>query len=164
MMRHTLTIALLTFMPAVAGAQGPGAGSSETVFIPDASVLSLMPSEQFTAAGLKKLTPSELQALSSWVRNHSLMVAELARTAALNPEPAPSANPGVIETRMVGDFTGWDGGTVFRLANGQLWRQASFGTLYQVVRSPKVTLIATGGGWRLQVEGVPQSIYVRRIQ
>jgi hypothetical protein len=65
---------------------------------------------------------------------------------------------------MAGDFTGWDGGTVFQFTNGQLWRQASFGTLYHFQRSPKVTLVATGSGWRLQVAGVPQSIYVRRLR
>lgn len=152
-------------LPAAAGAQGSGAGTGDpTVFAPDVSVLGLMTSEQFSAAGLKKLSAVELQALSSWVRTHSLTVAQLARAAALNPEPAPSANPGVMETRMAGDFTGWDGGTVFEFANGQVWRQTSFGTLHHYLRSPKVTLVATGSGWRLQVEGVPQSIYVRRIR
>ena len=158
-------VAVLAFAPAIVGAQdgGPQSGG-QTVFAADAPVLKLMSAEQFSAAGLSKLSPAELRALSEWVRAHSLHVAELARTAALNPEPAPSSNPGMMETRMAGDFTGWDGGTVFEFANGQLWRQASFGTVRQYARSPKVTLVATGGGWRLQVEGVAQSIYVRRIR
>ncbi len=113
---------------------------------------------------MNKLSPAELRALSSWVHTHSLQVAELARTAALNPEPAPSANPSMMETRMAGDFTGWDGGSAFEFVNGQMWRQTSFGTLHQYLRSPKVTLVATGSGWRMQVEGVPQSIQVRRIR
>lgn len=158
-------VAVVAFVPAIAGAQDAGPESSAaTVFSANVSVLNLMSAEQLAAAGLSKLSPAELRALSEWVRTHSLHVAELARTAALNPEPAPSSNPGVIETRMAGDFTGWDGGTVFQFANGQLWRQASFGTLYHFQRSPKVTLVATGSGWRLQVEGVPQSIYVRRVR
>lgn len=155
----------IVFALAPTVASGQAAGSGENVSSdPGISVLSLMPAEQFAAAGLTKLSASELQALGSWVRVHALQVAELARNAALNPEPAPSANPGVIETRMAGDFTGWDGGTLFQFANGQLWRQSSFGTLYQFAREPKVTLIATSSGWRLQVAGVPQSIYVRRIR
>lgn len=158
-------VVALAFIPAVAGAQGAGpASSGRTVFAPDASVLKLMSAEQFSAAGLSKLSPAELRALSEWVRAHSLHVAELARTAALNPDPAPTDNPGTIETRMAGDFTGWDGSTVFQFTNGQLWRQASFGTLHHFQRSPQVTLVATGSGWRLQVEGVPQSIRVRRIR
>lgn len=158
-------VAVLAFVPAIASAQGSGAAADEpTVFGAKVSVLNLMSAEQFAAAGLSKLSPAELRALSEWVRTHSLHVAQLARTAAINPEPAPSSNPGVIETRMAGDFTGWDGGTVFQFTNGQLWRQVSFGTLYQFQRSPKVTLVATGSGWRLQVEGVPQSIYVRRVR
>ncbi|MGK2936002.1 MAG: hypothetical protein ACSLFE_12285 [Gemmatimonadaceae bacterium] len=158
-------VAVLAFTPAIANAQDTGPESSgATVFGANVSVLNLMSAEQSAAAGLSKLSPAELRALSEWVRTHSLHVAQLARTAALNPEPAPSSNPGVIETRMAGDFTGWDGGTVFQFANGQLWRQVSFGTLYHFQRSPKVTLVATGSGWRLQVDGVPQSIYVRRLR
>jgi hypothetical protein len=164
-MRRRWMVAALALMPAVASAQDAGPESrGPTVFVPDVSVLKLMSAEQFSAAGLSKLSPAELRSLSEWVRSHSLHVAELARTAALSPEPAPSGNPGVMETRMDGDFTGWDGGTVFRFTNGQVWRQVSFGTVRQFVRSPKVTLVATGGGWRLQVEGVPQSIYVSRVR
>lgn len=158
-------VVMVAFAPMGASAQGPGAATGEpTIFATDGSVLNLMSTEQFTAAGLSKLSPSELRALSEWVRAHSLHVAELARTAALNPGPAPSSNPGLMETRMAGDFTGWGGGTLFQFANGQLWRQSSFGSLHQFARSPKVTLVATGSGWRMQVEGVPQSIYVRRLR
>ena len=164
-MRRVWIAAFVMLAPMVAEGQGPGAADREpTVFAPDVSVLTLMSPQQFTASGLSKLTPAELRALSDWVRAHSQHVAELARTGALNPDPAPSSNPGRMETRMAGDFTGWDGGTVFELANGQVWRQTSFGTLHHYLRSPKVTLVATGSGWRLQVEGVPQSIYVRRIR
>lgn len=162
-MRSICIAMVVVLVPFVASGQ-VGAAGGEGSGSPRVYVLSLMPPDQFTAAGLKKLSASELEALSAWVHSHALHVAELARNAALNPEPAPSANPGVIETRMLGDFTGWDGGTLFQFANGQLWRQTSFGTLYQFAREPKVTLVATGSGWRLQVAGVPQSIYVRRIR
>jgi hypothetical protein len=165
MMRSIWIMAVAALLPAGVEAQESGARAGDpTVFAPDVSVLSLMSAQQFTTSGLGKLTPAELRALSEWVRAHSLHVAELARTAALNPEPAPSGNPGMMETRMAGDFTGWDGGTVFEFANGQVWRQTSFGTLHQYARSPKVTMVATGGGWRMQVDGVPQSIYVRRLR
>lgn len=164
-MKRIWLAAMVAMLPAAVAAQGTGAETGErTVFAAGVSVLNLMSTEQFAAAGLSKLSPSELRALSEWMGTHSLHVAELARTAALNPEPAPSSNPGMMETRMAGDFTGWDGGTLFEFVNGQVWRQTSFGTLRQYARSPKVTLVATGGGWRLQVEGVPQSIYVRRIR
>ncbi len=164
-MRRFCMALVLVVVPAFAGAQSTSPGTGDpTVFGGEVSVLNLMPADQFAAAGLSKLSPAELRALSIWVRSHSLVVADLARTAALNPEPAPSDNPSLIMTRMAGDFTGWDGSTVFQFTNGQIWRQVSFGTLYQFVRSPKVMLVSTGGGWRLQVEGVPQSIYVRRLR
>lgn len=165
MRRIWIAAVMFGLAPVGLAAQGPGAeAGAQTVFASEVSVLTLMSAEQSAAAGLSKLSPAEQRALSEWVRAHSLQVAELARTAALNPEPDPSSNPGVIETRMAGDFTGWDGGTVFQFANGQLWRQSSFGSLHQFARSPKVTLVATGSGWRMQVDGIPQAIYVRRIR
>ena len=163
-MRRFYMAATLLAAPVFAGAQAPSTGTGDQTVIAEVSVLNLMAADQFAAAGLSKLSPAELRALSAWVRAHSLAVANLARAAALNPEPAASDNPGLIETRMAGDFTGWDGSTVFQFTNGQLWRQASFGTLHQFARSPRVTLAATSGGWRLQVDGVPQSIYVRRLR
>lgn len=163
-MRSFCIAVAFALVPAISSAQGNGAENEETSVAAHRSVLSLIPPDHFAAAGLRKLSASELEALASWVRSHALHVADLARTAALNPEPAPSANPGVIETRVAGDFTGWDGGTLFQFTNGQTWRQVSFGTLYHFQRSPKVTLVATGTGWRLQVDGVPQSIYVRRLR
>ena len=163
-MRRFFMAATLLAAPAFAGAQAPSMGTGDQTVIAEVSVLNLMAADQFAATGLSKLSPAELRVLSTWVRAHSLAVANLARTAALNPEPAASDNPGMIETRMEGDFTGWEGRTVFQFANGQVWQQISFGTVYQFARSPKVTLVAAGSGWRMQVEGIPQSIYVRRLR
>ena len=70
-----------------------------------------------------------------------------------------------IRSRYVGEFTGWDGKTIFRLENGQVWQQTRSGRLAWRADSPMIT-IKRGmlGGYRLSVEGVNKQVYVKRIQ
>ncbi|CAA9293331.1 MAG: hypothetical protein AVDCRST_MAG77-4951 [uncultured Chloroflexi bacterium] len=80
--------------------------------------------------------------------------------------PSPSAattGSGVIETRMAGEFNGWEGETVFVLDNGQVWQQASYAYHYRYAYRPKVLIYPSGGVWRMQVEGVSSSIAVQRL-
>lgn len=71
---------------------------------------------------------------------------------------------GVIESQINGEFTGWDGDTVFVLANGQVWQQASYAYTYHYAFRPRVVIYPSGGGYRLQVEGVSATIAVRRLR
>jgi hypothetical protein len=136
-----------------------------TVKVVDISPLHIMSAEKFAAAGLDRLSPPELQVLADWVRTHAVMVGQLAAGASGTTQPGQTAgNSSVIESRIAGDFTGWDGATAFHLANGQVWQQSSFGTLRHYERSPNVTLVATPAGWRLEVENISQTIYVRRLR
>jgi len=71
---------------------------------------------------------------------------------------------GVIESRIEGDFEGWDGDTVFRLQNGQIWQQASYAYRYHYAYAPRVTIIPVGGGHELVVDGVSQRVRVMRLR
>lgn len=133
----------------------------------------------FEAAGLSKLSAEELAALEAWLGGH---VEEVKETA-LN-EAIPSGElsfgleqlaarvggffrdtPEVLESRIVGDFKGWSGKTVFRLENGQVWEQAAAGRFYHRAENPRV-LIRKGamGTYLLQLEGMGSTIRVRRIE
>jgi hypothetical protein len=177
---------ILLLVPSLAASQATYTDARE-VQLPatEVSPLHLMSPQKFVDAGLTKLSLSELRALAEWVRMHALMVGQLAsgtappglqaRPAAAKAQPAigeaqPAIREGqpatadMIETRILGDFTGWDGSTVFQLENGQIWQQSSFGSVHLFARSPRVTLVATPGGWRMEVEGVSQTVHVRRIR
>ena len=70
-----------------------------------------------------------------------------------------------LETRLAGPFTGWDGDTVFRLENGQLWQQIDSSYLYSRAESPRVTIRrAAFGSYLLQVEGIGRTVRVRRLE
>ena len=72
---------------------------------------------------------------------------------------------GDLTTRLAGPFTGWDGDTVFRLENGQLWQQIDSSYLYSRAESPRVTIRrAAFGSYLLQVEGIGRTVRVRRLE
>lgn len=70
-----------------------------------------------------------------------------------------------IRSRLMGEFNGWDGTTIFRLENGQVWQQARSGRLVWQADRPTIT-IKRGlmGSYRLSVEGVNREVYVKRIK
>lgn len=136
-----------------------------------------MTGREFSAAGLDKLSPQELSALNSWIRRHSLATLPTASTdtaAAVEAETTdrrglpsdPGDNEEPIVSRLVGDFSGWDGQTVFKLENGMIWVQDDKDKHYvKEMRNPEVT-ISKGlfNSWRLSVEGSDEKCKVRRIQ
>jgi len=70
-----------------------------------------------------------------------------------------------IQSRYDGEFTGWSGNTLFRLENGQVWKQAQSGRVAQRVSRPMVTIERTTlGGYRMNVEGLSESIRVERVK
>ena len=75
------------------------------------------------------------------------------------------SGPKKIKSNYVGAFTGWDGDTVFRLENGQVWQQAEQGRMSWRAENPEVT-ISRGmfGVYRLSVKGVNKKVKVKRIQ
>ncbi len=98
-----------------------------------------------------------------------------------SPKAAPATTPDLgseqlekaavekLEARLVGDFTGWSGNTVFRLDNGQVWQQRkNYITNYRPrdpIPAPRVTITKGWfGGYDLRVEGVKRSVQVKRIE
>jgi hypothetical protein len=70
-----------------------------------------------------------------------------------------------IESRYDGEFTGWSGNTLFRLENGQVWKQAQSGRIAQRQSRPLVTIERTTlGTYRMTVEGSSESIRVERVK
>ncbi|XOV81768.1 MAG: hypothetical protein ACFHXK_12905 [bacterium] len=73
--------------------------------------------------------------------------------------------PSAIQARLTGEFRGWDGNTIFRLDNGQVWQQRVGGRY----RSPKLTdpevEVAKGRfGYYLEILSSGRSVGVKRIR
>jgi len=137
-----------------------------------------MTGKEFTATGLDKLSPAELDALNEWIRGRSLATLDQAKPMASGTVGGSSDDRGFevqkmqemdrspITGRLVGSFTGWDGQTIFKLDNGMIWEQADKDKFFiKAVENPVVT-IEPGAfkTWRLSVEGYSSECRVERIQ
>lgn len=69
-----------------------------------------------------------------------------------------------IESAISGDVEGWDGETIFKLDNGQIWQQAEYDYTYFYEFHPDVTIYSTSGGCRMKVEDEDDTIIVKRIK
>lgn len=70
-----------------------------------------------------------------------------------------------IQSRFVGEFTGWDGKTVFELENGQVWQQAESGRFTYRAVNPMIT-IKRGflGSYILTVDDMNTTVRVKRVK
>ncbi len=115
----------------------------------------LMKPSEFKSCGLEKLSREELARLDSWLRFYTLRL-----IGALASERSSD----VIESRIEGEFEGWDGDTIFKLENGQIWQQSSYAYTYHYAYRPKVLIYKINGRYKMKVEGVDETIYVERVK
>ena len=69
-----------------------------------------------------------------------------------------------IESQIEGAFEGWQGETIIKLVNGQIWQQDEYWYHYHYAYRPKVTISQISGGYAMHVDGVPKSIRVERLK
>jgi hypothetical protein len=72
--------------------------------------------------------------------------------------------PSVIESQIDGEFNGWEGETIFKLTNGQIWQQASYDYTYEYAYMPEVVIYKAKGVYKMKVEDVEDTIEVVRIK
>jgi|SRR6266545_5316533 len=115
----------------------------------------LMSHDELGAAGLGKLSDREVAALNRWIGR--LVVRLLSGV-----ERAGCSTP--IETRMSGEFGGWNGDTVFELENGQVWKQLDYGYSLAHKVTPRVLVYRSGASCKLKVDGVEGEVLVTRVK
>ncbi len=76
--------------------------------------------------------------------------------------PGTEVEYATTESRLIGDFTGWDGRSIFTLENGQHWQLANAGSnITPLISSPKVTIVPLSfGGFWMTIERVNQRMRV----
>lgn len=68
----------------------------------------------------------------------------------------------VIESKIVGEFKGWEGETEYQLMNGQVWKQLVYKYQYKYAYMPNVIIFDSGYGPVMYVVGT--SAKVRRVK
>lgn len=69
-----------------------------------------------------------------------------------------------LRARILGEFTGWDGKTLFKLDNGQVWRQSTSGVYRFKSTDPEVVIEKGLVGYKLRLVETKRSIAVRRVK
>jgi hypothetical protein len=139
-------LALSVFSPIPAWAQGAEFPGVEKAMSP----------QEYDAAGLQKLTSDERARLDEFIRrfvsSSNQVAAEKAVDRAVKERKVTP--PEIIQSRIVGPFTGFTGSSVFTLENGQRWRQSQPGSQYfPKVESPPVIIVKDTFGYRMYVAG-----------
>jgi len=72
--------------------------------------------------------------------------------------------PQVIESQIDGDFEGWEGETIVKLTNGQIWQQDEYHYEYCYEFMPDVLIYRSGGVYKMKVEGSDEAVEVKRLK
>ena len=82
----------------------------------------------------------------------------------MSASKVPYIQEDIIETQIDGDFEGWEGETIVKLINGQIWQQTEYYYYYHYAFMPKVTIISSETGYKMIVDGIPKAIIVTRLK
>lgn len=67
-----------------------------------------------------------------------------------------------IKSKIISDFNGWSGETIFELQNGQIWKQDKYQYKYFYAYRPNAIIVKVGSHYNMTVKG--KSIRVKRIK
>ena len=79
-------------------------------------------------------------------------------------EVARTVSSAVIEDRIDGESDGWDGRTLVKLTNGQIWEQSEYYYHYRYAFMPKVLIYKSGGVYKMKIDGIERAVGVRRLK
>lgn len=122
----------------------------------------LMTEEEFAQSGLARQTPEELAALNAWLIKYTAHDAEAVRNSTKQVKKESKKS---IHSSIDGQFNGWSGKTIFRLKNGQVWKQRLDGHWRTNLQSPKVTIKRNFFGfYEMRLDDSTRKIGVKRIE
>jgi hypothetical protein len=124
----------------------------------------LMSEEEFRQSGLQKLSEQELDALNQWLIRYTAGEAEVLKETSEAVREAQKNYE--VESTIVGEFSGWDGETIFRLANGQVWQQRLSGRYpYRGPANPAVRISKNWAGfYKMTLIEADRSVGVSRVR
>ena len=144
------------------------AGAQETKQL---KMTEVMTSQELSDSGVSGLTTSQRDALNAWLNRYTKIVIRIASNQRSGEQPATSGKLGTkgdcipaVESTIEGDFEGWEGETIFKLDNGQIWQQLGYEYTYSYSFRPDVTIYQSSAGCTLKVEDEDDTITVHRIK
>jgi len=119
------------------------------------SIQQMMTPEEFTAAGLNKLSPEELQKLDAWLQGYR-ETTEKRTEKKVKQSFFKFGEP--MLSRVDGSFGGLKGRTLIKLEDGTVWKQANIDDHYgpSPIDHPGAEVVHTGLGYKMRIQGVPE--------
>lgn len=157
-LRFVLLAVLAAFLPPATAQQTP------------VTLDRLVTIERQKMLGLDKLTPEQRAGLVLLLQEaYQLGLQKGQESNSGNRSQVPgvgrsSPTPGVIETQVDGEFNGWEGETIVKLMNGQIWQQTEYHYHYHYAYMPKVLVYSSSGGYKMKIEGVEKAVGVQRLK
>ncbi len=122
----------------------------------------LMTAAQFRDAGLEKLSPEQLGGLNKWLTSYTANEAPIVKQTSRSVKKAQTV---LVTSQIDGKFNGWTGKTVFRLKNGQVWRQRYSGRYWYSAVNPEVEIKKNMlGFYQMKMMATGKTIGVKRIE
>ena len=131
---------------------------------------SIFSEQERAAMGADKLSEAEKEKVRDYILEFYLLGYEKgkaeASTVAVQPQTysTTATSSEAIESKIDGDFEGWDGETIIKLFNGQIWQQTEYYYHYHYSFMPSVVIYKSGTGYKMKVDGVDKAIGVKRIK
>ncbi len=118
-------------------------------------VQQMMTPEEFTAAGLNKLSPEERQKLDAWLQGYR-ETTEKKTEKKVKQSFFKFGEP--MLSRVDGSFGGLKGRTLIKLEDGTVWKQANIDDHYgpSPIDHPGAEVVHTGFGYKMRIQGVPE--------
>ncbi|MBM4103020.1 MAG: hypothetical protein FJ263_03075 [Planctomycetes bacterium] len=127
----------------------------------------LMPLDQQRLIGIQKLTAVEQERLRVYLINlylQGIKQGKQSQSASSSSTATPRATASTIESQIDGEFEGWEGETIVKLTNGQIWQQTEYHYHYHYAYMPKVLIYYSGAGYKMKVDGIDRAVGVTQIK
>lgn len=124
----------------------------------------LMTEQEYQATGLNKLTAAERDALNRWLIRYTAEESQVIYHE--NEEVIQAVEEQEILSAILPPFNGWWGDTVFKLENGQIWKQRQGGN-YSYHGEPKPEVKITKnfmGFFRMELLAKGKVVQVKRLK
>jgi len=127
----------------------------------------LLSKDQQVKLGVTTMRPDQRELLRQVLTNSFRQGYETGKRDGLLPGAQTQvAQPNqVIESRVDGDFSGWEGETIVKLTNGQIWQQTEFHYVYRFASMPHARVYPSDEGYKMLIEGIDDvAVGVKRLK
>lgn len=135
------------------------------VSVASENIFDKMDKQTATTTGIIKLSQQEREALIKWLDSSNKEIEKKIKKKNMGFRKEMSERENIYSS-IVGEFNGWKGKNIFKLENGQIWKQAEASSFFIPKRiNPKITIKPKSmGSWMLYVDGFGRGVKVKRIK